>query len=530
MNAPKRILHSSASSLHGAALVLGVAAVASQALGLLRDRLFAQNLGVGRMLDIYYGAFRVPDLIYVVIASLFSSTVVIPFLAAAWHRDGTDGNCSSQELLQSLASALTLFVVVAAGIAFIAMPTLAPLVAPGFSSEDLASMVLLSRILLFSPLLLGLSSLFGAVTQSLGRTIVFAVGPILYNIGIIVGVLLFYPVIGITGLAWGVVLGAFLHAAVQIPAVFALGYTPRRARVNWHRVYGVLMSSLPRTLALSLTQLTFIVFVAIASLFSSGAVAVFQLSFNIQSVPLGIIGASYATAAFPAFSRLFAQGKRADAAGLVRKTLDHVLVWSMPVSAVFVVLREPIVRIILGNGNVGLEQTSGIALTMSLFAVSLVAQSTMLIFARAFFGAGDTRTPLAASALGALVSVMVGVFAYPLVPAAYGPAFLAASFSLGSIVAAVFARFFLGRCLPEIISRGMWRHGVIAATVAAFVAYVADILLSGAFDTDFFSSLVRVSVSGGSGILCALGVLYAIGNEEVRTIANRLFRRQKNVL
>ena len=295
------------SGLHEAAYLLGFFALLSQVLGFLRDRLLASHFGAGETLDIYYAAFRVPDFIFIMTASAVSLSVLIPFLSER-RAEGTE---QMRGFLDTLFSAFFFGMAVVGLAAFVAAPHLAGLLFPGFSAAALADTTTLMRIMLLQPLFLGVSNLFASVTQLERRFFVYAVSPLLYNAGIIAGILFFYPLLGLSGLAWGVVVGAFLHLAVQVPVLVRSGLLPRLVvRVRLREIASVVALSFPRTLALSAQNLAVLALTSLGSLFGAGAIAVFNLSWNLQSVPLSIVGASYSLAAFPTLAGFWSGGAR----------------------------------------------------------------------------------------------------------------------------------------------------------------------------------------------------------------------------
>ena len=378
----QKILGASISNLHQAALVLGLSAVASQVLALLRDRIFAHIFGAGETLDIYYAAFKIPDLLFVSVASLVSMTVLIPYFSKELKANRE----SARYFLNSVFSVFLFTLILFGLIAFILMPRIAYLVAPGFTSSALGELIQLSRILLLSPLFLGLSGYLASIVHSFGKFIVYALSPILYNIGIIIGALFLYPAFGLSGLAFGVVLGAFLHFAIQWPTVRALGFAPRLTfKIWWPRVREVFTISIPRTLTIGMHQIVTLIFTAMASLISVGSIAIFNLSFNLQSVPLAIIGVSYSMAAFPTLSRYFSNNNLGAFVEQIATTARHIIFWTLPLSGLFIVLRAQIVRTLLGSGNFDWADTRLTAAALALFSISAVFQVLILLFVRGIF-------------------------------------------------------------------------------------------------------------------------------------------------
>ena len=203
--------------------------------------------------------------------------------------------------MNSIVSFFSILIIAAAGLAYFLIPTLSGILFKGFSGAALVEAITISRILLLSPIILGFSNLFGSLTQAYNRFTIYALSPILYNAGIIVGIILLAERLGITGVAIGVVLGASLHVLVQVPFVFASGLFPKPSfkSLDFTTIGKVINISLPRTLTLSMTNIATIFLVSMASLMTAGSVSVLSFSLNLQSVPLSIIGVSYSLAAFP---------------------------------------------------------------------------------------------------------------------------------------------------------------------------------------------------------------------------------------
>ncbi|NVN97396.1 hypothetical protein HXX01_04190 [Candidatus Nomurabacteria bacterium] len=192
---PKRILtflNKEFNGINEAALLLGGFAFLSQILGLIRDRTLASMIGAGPVLDVYYAAFRVPDFIYISIASLASITVLLPFLIEKMK--GSEDNSKAKSFLNNIFSAYMIFMIVISIIIAILMPYLAHYIAPGFSPAQLASLVTTSRIMLLSPVFIGLSNMIGTVTQLFRNFFIFSLSPIFYNFGILFGIIYFYPI------------------------------------------------------------------------------------------------------------------------------------------------------------------------------------------------------------------------------------------------------------------------------------------------------------------------------------------------
>lgn len=398
------IFHKEIAGVHQAAFLLGAFTLLSQLLALVRDRMLAGYFGAGQTLDIYYTAFRIPDLVYASIASLVSISVLIPFFSHVFEERKQD----ARKILSSVFTVFVATMVIVSAIAFALMPYLVHIFFKNLGDEKvLSELITLSRLLLLQPICLGISNVFGVITQIGKRFFVYALSPIFYNLSIIFGLLVLYPQYGIRGVIYGVIVGGVMHFAIQIPYVFKEGLLPRFILdVDLKLIRDVVKISIPRTIALSANMLELIVITSFASWLVAGSVSVFNLALNLQSVPFAIVGVSYALAAFPTLSACFAKGEREKFMEHIITATRHVIFWSIPIAALFIVLRAQIVRTILGSGYFNWEHTRLTAACLALFVVSLVAQGLELLFIRAYYAAGRTAKPLVISVLSSVATIL----------------------------------------------------------------------------------------------------------------------------
>lgn len=217
------IFHKEIAGVHQAAFLLGAFTLLSQLLALVRDRMLANFFGAGQMLDLYYTAFRIPDLIYASVASLVSISVLIPFFSGVFESDKE----KTRKLLSSIFTGFLVIMIGVSLVAFALMPYLVRFFFGNLGGEDaMIELTLLSRLLLLQPICLGISNVFGIVTQISKRFFLYAVSPILYNASIIFGLVFLYPIYGMKGVIGGVVIGGVMHFVIQIPFVFKQGLLP----------------------------------------------------------------------------------------------------------------------------------------------------------------------------------------------------------------------------------------------------------------------------------------------------------------
>lgn len=529
--------------LHQAAYIIALFSFGSQILAIVRDRLLAHTFGAGADLDLYYAAFRVPDLLYVLFASVLSIYVLLPFVNEADEAgDGRGG----VKVLSQVFTIFLLFYSIIAGVLALVAPHYAQILFPGFTAEQ-ETLVTLMRILLLQPLLLGLSSLCGVVTQMNHRFVLYAVSPLLYNLGIIFGIALLYPMFGLKGLVFGVVIGALGHLLIQVPFLFISKYAFSITKTfDWKLLTKIFAVSVPRALTLSVNQLLLLVFVGIASMMTTGSVSVFQFAYNLQSVPLAIIGMSYSVAAFPTLSRLFA---KKDEDGFNRQlitALRHIIFWSVPVITLVVVLRAHIVRILLGSGEFDWGDTRLTAAMLAVFVISLLAQSILLLLIRAFYARGKTMLPLFVAMFSGFISIVLS-FLFRDIYLTHKPlqSFINSSFRLndviGSEVLVLALAFVLGQILQLIILLSMSRksfgisyksltklffQSCLAGLVGAVSSYITLAFVVDGINQDTFIGISLQAITAGIMGLITVVLTYRVTNSsELQEIYNSFHSR-----
>ncbi len=399
-------MHKEIRGLHEAAYLLAFFTFGSQIFALVRDRLLAHRFGAGETLDLFYAAFRVPDTLYALIASMVSLFVLIPFL----ERASKNGEEELKEFFSSMFTFFSFTLIVLAGVASIFAHEIVSFLYSSLSEGGRKELVPVIRILLLQPVFLGVSNLFAAYVQVKGRFLLYALAPILYNIGMIIGILFLEPFFGLNGLAWGVVLGAILHLGVQTPFVVASQMTPRVIVPRFALVREVIQTSIPRTIALSMQQIVMLLLVSLATRLVTGSVSAFTFAWNLQAVPLAIIGVSYSVAAFPKLSKLYSNGEIEEYVRLIQVAARQIIFWALPTIVFFVVLRAQIVRVILGTGAFNWNATKMTAAVFALLTISLVAQGLMVLLVRALYAAGKTMIPFIITTISSLVTIFFAYF------------------------------------------------------------------------------------------------------------------------
>lgn len=533
-----KLVTSKISGLREAAFWLSIFALLSQILALFRDRLLAHHFGTGTDLDIYYAAFKVPDLIFVTIASLVSISALVPLFAQKEQEPG-----HLKETTESIFTVFAILIGFFCVLAWLLMPSVIKIFFSGLSLSAQKETIFLSRVLLFSPLFLGFSNFFGSIVQYEKRFILYSLSPLLYNLGIIAGIVLFNASFGITAAVIGVVFGAILHLSLQAIFVFKSSIRPRlTSKIKWGVVLETARLSIPRTFALSIVSFVGFFFAALASRLDPGSIAIFNLSLNLQSVPLSLIGVSFSLAAFPALAVSFVKKEMKEVVLKISDGLRQIIFWSLPFAALIIVLRAHIVRVVLGSGSFDWSATRMVAASLSVFVISTVFQSIQLFLSRSHYALGKTKWPLIGNVLGGAVSVILSLVLFVyfekftnlfdfmamilnisdlspkilLLPLAY---------SIGSFVSATTLFLALdGGVVNEVWERikSSVFSGLLTAFASGAGAYFTLLFLARFFNLETFLGVFGHGLAAGvAGIACGALFLVLSKNPEVIEITSR---------
>ena len=406
----KTLLLRKQSNILSAASVLMIAVFFSRVLGLLRDRFLAGTFfdaNTAWQLDVYFAAFRLPDMIF--------QLLVVGALSAAFIPVFTDYLLKNKKQAWQLASTIITFGIILffafAIILIIFAKPLSQLIAPSFLSTEVILMTRLTRLLVIAQGAFVISSFLTGILQSQQHFIVPALSPIAYNLGIIFGIITLSPHFGIYGPAIGVLIGAFLHLIIQLPLIKKVGFVFKPSfNIKDHGVRRIGKLMLPRTLALAVSQIELTVAVSIATSLSSGSLAIFYFAQHLNALPVGLFGATIGQAALPTLSRQYTLKSVEKFKRLFLSSLKQTLYLSLPAGMMLLVLRIPAVRLAFGAGNFPWEATLLTGRVVALFALSVFAQSAIQILVRGFYAIGNTRTPLFIGALAVILNVFLSFF------------------------------------------------------------------------------------------------------------------------
>jgi len=386
-----------------AGLVVSAAYLASRLLGYLRVVVIGTTFGAGPELDSFFAAFRIPDLIFQLVAAGAVASALVPLVSGL---QATGDSARAWRIVATIANLMLGAVAALAAVAFVLAPTLVPLITPGFDADQLARTVDLTRIMLVGPILLTLGAVATAGLNGSRRFAASAVAPIIYNLAIIGGAVILGPSMGVTGLAVGVVAGSAGHLLIQLPPLARAGfrYSPRVDLADPEARQALVLMA-PRAIGLGATQLIFVVLTSLASTLGPGAISAYTIAFSLLQIPIGVVGIPLGIVLFPSLSGELARGRTGTYLALLGRGL-RVGAWVMfPVAALGIVLSPQVVTLLLGYGRFGPEAIDLTAATLLAFLVGLPAHAALDVLARAFYARRDTVTPV----IGAVVAVIVTI-------------------------------------------------------------------------------------------------------------------------
>ena len=499
-------------------------------LGVFRDHLLARFFGVGgegiHNLDVYYAAFRIPDFVY---ALLIMGTVAAAFVpvfttliedSSGKKKEMTrDANLFTVNVLNTLLVA----VCIVSGVFFVCASWILQFLVPGFGSADLELTVSLTRLMLLSPIFFSMSSVFQSVQNAFDRFVYYSLAPILYNLGIIIGIYFFAESHGVWGIAGGVILGALFHFGIQLPGVRGLGFR-YRLYVSWRdsHLREMVRLVIPRIFGMSVMQVNLIFDTLVGSLLAAGSITVLNYAVNLNSLPMGIVGVSFAVASFATLSSL-ALGSKEKFAHELSRVVTSILYLVLPATVGLFVLRFQIVDVLLGSGAFTDEDVILTGNTLAFFLIGLIGQSLIPIFARAFYAYKNTLIPVVISVISMIINIGLNFyFALSLDMGVYG---IALATSVAALLNMSLLLFFLRSTFLKGVKCIHYPHvgaillsslcmGVVVNVFASYVAAFGEI--------SFVYQILALSASILVGVLIFFLTILPFRLEETKIILKKL--------
>ena len=463
-----------------AALIAG-STMASMIFGLLRIRLlngyYYDTYPVG--LDAYNAAFLLPDFMYFI---LVSGALSVTFIPVFNQRMGAGNRKSAWELSTSMVNLMALATLVASIVIIIfAEPLIRFIIAPGLSESGTALAVSMMRVIAVNPFLFAVATVIASIQQAVGRFTFYALAPIIYNVGIIIGIVFFTHGIslfgvtifegGIMGVALGVVLGSVMQLIVSSIGLIGLGFD-YRFKIYWkNKGFRKVLSLLPaRSLDQGMDYVVGIVETNLASRMAAGTLTAYNYALTLMMAPINLIGVAISTAAFPQMTERLGEG-RTDLFISELRTVLRIIIWlSLPVALITFFTRGYLVNFINPGGDTLMAGILGALVLAILF------RSVYYIAARTFYAQQDTKTPLYISFFSIGLNIVLAVwFSTGLDMGAYG---LAWAQSIMAGVEAFILFTIMVRRFPGLLNKEYWSAIWRMASATGFMAIVSYILVT----------------------------------------------------
>ncbi len=373
------------SGINSAAFVLAISSLLSMALSLYRDRLLVNTLGKGELLDVYFAAFRLPDLLFAIFISLVSSFILIPFLQKKTQEE-------SRIILQSLVVTFLIVSFVFVFLAFIFTPFYLGLFFPNLLNGTFGhELVFLTRVFLLQFVFLALAYIFMTLLQMQKKFVLYAFLPTTYTLSIIFSLLLLFSKVGIYGLAFGVVFGTAVYFVIAF--IFSGFHFSWDKKINFGVLYDLFKSSYPRSLSMLAQEILVLLVFSSLSAISVGALSSYKLALALQSGIFSVIAISYSIASFPHLSDLFANGKEKDFTNVLHKVLRNMFLLLIPILALVFVYGDVLVNLVFGSKVLSHTDIELVSYIFIILTSSLLFQSFFVVLGRAFYARSEIWIP-----------------------------------------------------------------------------------------------------------------------------------------
>lgn len=390
-----------------AAMVIASASAINAVLGFLKGRLLASHFGVSADLAIFYTADRIPFLVYSILVVGAVSTVFIPVFTDILKKDKDKAFESASSIITAT---LTLFFAFSLLVFIFSNQIITLLTIGKFTPEEVKKGASLMRIMMSAQMLLVLGSLITSILQSFKYFLIPALAPVLYNIGMIGGIVLLSDRYGIYGPTYGVVIGAILSLLIQLPLLqrtnfkftFALNFKDKSFKEMLKLVP-------PRIIAVAMTSIVGTINNSLAILISASSVVFLKFATQLQTFPIVFVGLSMASAVLPSLSKETDPEDREKFKQTLLTTLHQTMFLVLPISVILLILRIPVVRIVYGVSNFPWEATVKTAYALAFFSLSIFADSANYVLSRAFYALKDTKTPVLINLITIFINVLLSI-------------------------------------------------------------------------------------------------------------------------
>ncbi len=441
---PLLLLRRKQKSVFNASLIILSSILLSRLLGVIRDRLFTTYFFGGRewQLDVYYAAFRIPDTLYQLLISSVIMAGFLPIFSQKLVRESKTRAFNFALIV--IFSLITLFSLIVL-VTFPFWPHLLQWLAPGFNSYQKNLLLQLTPYIILAELILAASNLSVLILQTHNNFVSPAISPLMYNLGIILGIVVLSPHYQALGLAYGVVIGSLGHLLIQLPALLQVIdskldlsiYKWEEIKEDFHKFISL---SLPNFFSIFLIQIQTNWLTRLASFLTAGSLSLLNLANNLIQLPISIFALALGQAIFPKLALSKERMDQKRFISIFEQAIQQTLFIITPLLVLFIVLRLPLVRIILGSHRFSWRNTIITAKIIEITLPIILAQSLSVTFQKVFLALGQSRFILIAQLFSTLTFVGLTFYLLPHQPTILT---LAWALSLAAIVKFILAGWLL---------------------------------------------------------------------------------------
>lgn len=516
-------------SIKTAAVVIASSTLISALLGIFRDRWLNTMYydTYPSALDAYTAAFTVPDFLFFIITS---GALAVTFIPVFSQRLVAGNKKSAWELSGSILNLLALICLVSSILIMIfADPLVRYIVAPGLNESAMSLAINMMRVIAINPFLFAIATVLSSMQQAVGRFIFYALAPALYNIGIIIGILVFTNGInifgvqifegGIMGVALGVVLGAVMQLITGIIGLIGLGFE-YEFKIHWkNQGFRTILKMLPtRSIDQGIDYVTGIMNTNLASRMGEQSIRAFQQASSLHSMPVNLIGVAISTAFFPKLSEDAAKSDEETYRNTLRSAYRMIVWLSLPVALIALFIRGYVVNFIKNGGD------PKIASVLAAFIIAIFCQSLYHITARGYYAKQNIKTPLIVSIIAFIVQVACAVGFFFL---DFGPEGLAFATSISALFEVFVLAWLQNHSMQgKLFNKEFW-IAIIKITIASVLAAIVSYILTKALplmatDNSFFATFPKFCVITFSSLIVYVVACLVLRVEEVQPVVRKI--------
>jgi putative peptidoglycan lipid II flippase len=414
-------------STGNASALIAFASMLSYVVGLLRDRTIAVHFGTSTATDTYNASFLIPDMLF----NLFIAGALVAAFMPVFSDYLIKNKEEAYKVGNTVLTGASILISILAVIAFIFMGDIVPTLFPSITPEGQANIIGMTRVLLPAALIFAISNTLGNILMTYRHFLAFAISPVLYNLGIILGVVFLNEEFGIYSASIGVLIGSILHLLIRILEITRTSYKFKPELQFRHPgIKKIVKLMIPKSISLIAWQANLYIFSIVGMRMAVGGFAAFNFARNIQSFAVSLFGISFATAVFPALNAAINRGDKADFTKNIQTTIERVLFFTVPAAVGLLLLSEPVTDLILSGGEFGEESKRLTSIILTFFALSIPFEGLIPIFAKAFYAMKNTITPMIINVISLTFVAMITIFVAP----KYGIEWFSIGFTTGFVI------------------------------------------------------------------------------------------------